>query len=236
MARLKDIFGLNRSQDQDLPEMVADEVRESKGPFEVPVVDHDTGAVRTVLRFASAEAFAQDINVMMMKGNEEYFDLSGKDLSGIDFSETHELYGAKFDDSNLTGTKFKRCDLTGSSFKNCIMHDVDMEEAIIRYADFSHADLKGAFMELAKANRTKFTHAKAVGAFMGNMAAVDTDFMQADLTNAVTDGMDVKGANMQFAKLTKQQLNTCKNADKAQVMTASYLMRKSGRKGGNKPS
>lgn len=227
MAGLKGIFGLFRDSQE---EMIAEEVHKSEGDFEVPIVNQDTGEVRRVLNFASAKDFAMEIRGPVFKNNEEYFDLSGKDLSGVDFSDSPELYGANFDGSNLAGAKFMRTDITGGSFKNCNMQGVDMEDAIIRYADFSDTDLSGAFMEQAKVNRTKFTRAKLAGAFLANVVAPDADFEQADLTRAVTTSMDIKGANLHFAKITRRQLSDCKNTDKAQYMTASYLLKRAGRK------
>lgn len=70
-------------------------------------------------------------------------DLSGSDLSGVDFSNSIAI-GANFSDTNLTSAKFLQSDLTSSKFEGAILKGADLTGATLKYANFWKADMLNA--------------------------------------------------------------------------------------------
>jgi uncharacterized protein YjbI with pentapeptide repeats len=140
-------------------------------------------------------------------------DLSGADLSGA------ILVRASMDSANLTGTNFTGADLSyahlvRSNVTGTIFRDANLTFAILSEIDFSGsgADLSGAILSWASANRTNLSHMDLAGAVMNNAVLVLADLTGANLAGAnlfvaLLHEAQMSGADLSMANLTGATLN-----------------------------
>ena len=72
-----------------------------------------------------------------------YYDLSGNDLSGADFTYCH-LESANFSDTNLSGANFAQSVLSGARLERATLEKTQLDKVVMIQADFSNANMKGA--------------------------------------------------------------------------------------------
>ena len=116
-----------------------------------------------------SETWARLINLGVVTGPmpEQFWDLSGKDLSRAD------LIGAKLSMANLIGANLSRADLSGASLGKANLFQANLFQADLRKADLRKADL-------SRADLSKCTMRDAI--------LLDTNFNNADLSGADITG------------------------------------------------
>ncbi|MCI1273815.1 MAG: pentapeptide repeat-containing protein [Clostridiaceae bacterium] len=110
--------------------------------------------------YATDSDFSQEDFNKVLSGDKNLYELrieganlSGKDLSGANFTNT-DLEGADLSGANLTGANFTHADLEevnlkGANLTNAIFYHADLEEADMKGANITGANFKQAELEYA---------------------------------------------------------------------------------------
>lgn len=117
--------------------------------------------------------------------------LAGVDLSGLDLSRL-----------NLS-----RLDLSRASFKGCRLVEANFDHSCANDADFTGADLSGAYLHCMAAFDARFVRAALRKVDAGLMDAERADLTEADLTGACLVGGDFALARFRRAKLIDVQMS-----------------------------
>jgi uncharacterized protein YjbI with pentapeptide repeats len=151
------------------------------------------GKSKERLALAGADLTRSDVIKLLAaipreKGGVNYGRLAGVNFSGLDLSKLN----------------FSRLNLHRCSFTNCNLTDCDFQEASCWHADFSRADLTGAYLYDMEATGCNFDGATLtrtdvsgadlsestfVGASFKDPISGETDFLHASFTNATLDGV-----------------------------------------------
>lgn len=161
----------------------------------------------------------------------EHENLSGLDLSGLDFSNAI-CRNTNFEKANLKEVNFSGADLSGSNLARCGLAELnfqgaklvnadlsgadlssaDLRDAVLDDADFSAAVLENARLDNVHGFRTIFVTAALKEAQFADATLEEADFEGADLESvnferavlrdASVEGTQGKGINMQGADLT----------------------------------
>ena len=115
----------------------------------------------------------------------ERADLSGKDLSGVNFSNAN-LRRADLSKTNLRGAKFVKADLSCAS-----LYQADCEGA-----DFSGADMSMSYYKAASFKDARMCYCTLRNSMGKNALFFDTDLRGSDMLNAFLVGARFDGANI----------------------------------------
>ena len=127
-------------------------------------------------------------------------DMSGKDLTGNDYSNTviidtnlsnAILVDVDLSNTVLIGTTLTKTDLTGANLTSATLTGMDLSDTILRGADLTGANLFGATLTGMDLSDTILRGADLTGA---NLIGVDLSGM--DLTGTILRGADLTGANL----------------------------------------
>ncbi len=160
----------------------------------------------------------------------ENADLSGKDLHGVNYSESDfshaKLRNVNFSGGNFVGVDFSGADLHGASFRGANLSGCDFSKADLSGVDFTGAKLSGAdFSGTVLSGATlrevfdtcsgcDFNHSNLAGLDLSRVHAQGIDLSGADLRNAnlsgsTFTGVDFSHARMDGANLAGATLNGC---------------------------
>lgn len=202
MATSKDPFNKSAGNPQQTG---TSEIKLSDGrDFGVKLHYRATGELNYVLYFKSAEDFAEQARTTFLHPDTMYYDLSGMDLQGVDFSSCAGLKYAVFDGSDLSGADFSNAEIDNASFRNC--------------------NMTGTNLRAAKAEEADFSGSKLVDASLRSTWAAAANFFNADLTGAETHMLNLRKAHLEFARISKEQLAKAMFSEQSSRMTASMLI------------
>lgn len=127
-------------------------------------------------------------------------DLSGRDLTGIDFSEVC-LRGA-----NLSGALLRNATICSTNFSYATMRGVDLVKTNASLAIFAGADLRNARMDLAWCSAASFVDAILTNAFLTFANLANASFIRADLQGANLASADLFETDLTEANLSGSHL------------------------------
>ena len=124
----------------------------------------------------------------------EQMDLSGKDLSGC----------------NFTNSNFRSVKAIGTNFTGCTLIKCDFSGAVLRLADFTDADLSGADMTLSYAKAALFLRTRMWNTIIRHAVWKNALCIDADMT-----GADILCTLLMGARFDGTKLLDIRNADRA---------------------
>lgn len=134
------------------------------------------------------------------QGRERYSmenrNLSGRDLSKVDFHETNLRL------SNLTGTILHQANMSDVLAFQTRLNGADLSGAMLRRARIDESELKGADLSQADAREAGFFESDLSGANLKNCDLSKADFVLANLSDAQIAGANFRGANLWGATIT----------------------------------
>ena len=130
----------------------------------------------------------------------EWADLTGANLYGANLSGA-DLRGANLYGANLSGANLYRADLTRA----------DLTRANLTRADLYGANLSGANLSGADLTRANLSGANLTGANLSGADLYGANLYGADLYGANLTEANLSRANLYGAKITRAQLNSCRN-------------------------
>lgn len=168
------------------------------------------------LAHARARAEAVRSFVTIEAKGREWINLSGADLSGLDFTSPG---------LTLRDVGDVRFDLSGAYLKGAFLSDAELgravlERAVISEAKLDGADLVGADLSGAILLNTILSGASLNGGILYSVKADGVDLEGADLSNANLGSAELKGANFSKAILTNAILTGADLSDA--VLEASH--------------
>lgn len=133
-------------------------------------------------------------------------DLSGRDLSGVNMSET-DLSGADLDGTDISSANLKMADLGGADLAGADLDRADLYKADLTEVFGVDADLSGAYLAEALLTRADLRGARLCSAVLTQTDLSDSNLVGADLSGADMSGTDIRGANLSHANLAEAQLH-----------------------------
>ena len=115
----------------------------------------------------------------------ERADLSGKDLSEVNFSN-----------SNLRAADLSGCDLRGAKFIKADLSRANLHLADCEGADFSGADMSMSYYKAANFKDARMVYCTLRNSMGKNALFFDTDLRGSDMLNAFLIGARFDGANV----------------------------------------
>ena len=151
-------------------------------------------------------------------------DLSGSDLSEVDFSETSlyqaNLSGANLCKANLSTAILQEADLSGASLIEANLKDKKFPATNLSGADLSKANLDGAkFYTSTSLSNTNFSSTDLRGADLSGLSLENTNFTGANLCKANLNATNLNAANLCGANLDEANLEYA-NLREAQIQEA----------------
>ena len=142
--------------------------------------------------------------------------LSGHDLSGADFSN-HDLSGCKFSGCNLCDCDFKAATMIHTQIENSVLKRANFYQANMRNADMSDNVLDLANLSCCTATETLFRHCKINGANLSKGKFDKADFffceLKSDFTGASLMEANLFGADLTQADFTRADLRNANMTD-----------------------
>jgi|ETNmetMinimDraft_28_1059901.scaffolds.fasta_scaffold04900_2 uncharacterized protein YjbI with pentapeptide repeats len=161
---------------------------------------------------------------------DEYTDLSGMNLTGIDLSyaelpsanlsganleyanlanvslHSADLKYADLSNADLTGASARFADLTGANLYGANLTDTYLESANLTNADLNGADLNGAWLYRADLSHANFLYADLTYAYLESANLVYAVLTDVSLYGAMLSHTNLTGANLEGADLTGANL------------------------------
>ena len=131
-------------------------------------------------------------------------DLSGSDVSGLDFSRIASRlrnYRGISASDQLRWVEFSNCDFTGASLRGLRLPHINLHGSCLRGADLTDCDLSAAHLagaDLRESHGLK----KAKSAILQSANLESLDLASADLSEAYIDRANLRGVDLQYAKLS----------------------------------
>ena len=137
------------------------------------------------------------------KNTGEKFDLTYKDLSGINLSKTN-LTNSNITNSNLIGATLNNIILTNANLICTYLSHANLKCAYLSYADLQYADLKNANLSYANLSYANLSHADLTGANLTNAHLNNTN-----LTNTIglVKIMGVEPGNIYWKRFNTHLIN-----------------------------